>query len=148
MNEADVGALPPLLQVILASALSGFAALSVAARLLPSLAWVWREPPEERGLEHLVEYTLVPCLVAVACTSYVAWRWDASSPWLGTWSLAAVIVTLAGVSGGLVLVGAGAAIGKRWDTSDAASARAWAPFVLVLAGIASCAAGVLLGPRL
>lgn len=144
MSSLPVWQLPPVLQV----AIIAFTALSIAARFLPSLEWLWNEPRAERGLEHVVQYTVVPALVTIAWTTGVVWTWDGSRPWCGTWSVAAVVIAFVGVGGGFTSMITGATLGKRWDLSDASNPRSFVPLSLILGGMGLLAAGIFLPKQL
>jgi hypothetical protein len=146
--DLPVWQLPPVLQVALVVALVAFTALSVAARFSPRLEWLWNEPREERGLEHVVQYTVVPALVTIAWTTGVVWNWSPATPWCGTWSVAAVVVAFVGVGGGFMSIITGATLGKRWDLSDASKPGSFVPLLLILGGIALLSGGILLPKHL
>lgn len=148
MGTLPVWQLPPALQVAIIAALVAFTALSVSARFSSRLEWLWSEPREQRGLEHVVQYTGVPALVTLAWTAGVLWNWNPAAPWCGTWSMAAVAVAFVGVAGGFTSIMTGVTLGSRWDVSDATKLRSFVPLSLILAGIALLAAGIVLPKQL
>ncbi len=143
MKTGEIAAFPPILQLVALGLLGIYVALSVAARLVPSLDWLWDNARRAKGGWHFTQYTLVPALVLAAAGTAVLLNWNAAAPLDGGWTT--LELTLAPASlllGGAVIFLAKEA-GARIDTSDATSGRAFIPLLLMLAGIGLIAFGAI-----
>ena len=133
---------PPVLQVAAVALLAAYVLLSIFARVLPGLGWLWRDRDEVRSATHLFEYTIVPALVLAGAAAAVVLHWDPAASFDGGWTVRELVLGPGLALAGLVVIIAGQVMGKGADLGDASRPGAWMPLVAVLVGIALLAAGV------
>jgi hypothetical protein len=134
---------PPVLQLVMVGLLAAYVVLSVVARVVPGLRWLWRDRRELRTTTHLVEYTLVPALVLAAAAAAVVLSWDPAAPLDGGWTLRELTVGPGAALLGLVAIIAGQVLGRGAALDDASRPGAWIPLLAILVGIALLAVGVM-----
>ena len=134
---------PPILQLVALGLLGIYVVTSVAARVVPSLDWLWDDARRARGGRHFVEYTLVPALVLAAAGTAVALNWNAAASLDGGWTLLELTLAPASLLLGGAMILLAKEAGARIDTSDALSSRAYVPLLLMLAGIGLIAFGAI-----
>jgi hypothetical protein len=133
---------PPVLQLLALGLLAAYVALSIAARAVPGLRWLWRDRADVKTGMHLFEYTLLPALILAVAAAAVVVNWDPDAPLDGGWRLEELVIGPGAALLGLVLVLAGQSMGKGAAGMDPSRPLAWMPLVVILAGIGVMAVGV------
>jgi hypothetical protein len=139
----EITRFPPVLQLVLLGLLAAYVALSVLARVVPGLGWLWRDRGEVRAATHVIEYTLVPALMLAAAAAAVFLNWDSAAPLDGGWTLGELTMGPGAALLGLVVIVAGQVMGRSANLEDASRPGAWIPLVATLVGIALLAVGVM-----
>jgi hypothetical protein len=143
MEAHEIARFPPILQLVALALLGGYVAVSVAGRVSRRLQWFWDDADEAKTVVHFVEYTLVPALMLAAAGTAVVLNWNARAPLDGGWTIGELSVGPLSLLLGAALMLLAKSAGRRIDTSDAASARAWIPLLLLLTGVGVLAFGAV-----
>ena len=134
---------PPVLQLAAVGLLAVYVAVSIAARVVPGLRWLWRDRADAKSGMHLFQYTLLPALVLAVAAAAVFVNWDPEAPLRGGWSTGELVIGPGAALLGLAIVVFGQIIGRDTDLQDASRPGAWIPLVSILVGIGLMAAGVM-----